>query len=124
MNLKKYYKDLLESSSELTAKLGSGKILSAYPQEVKTFPLVVFEDMSSNDVAFSDNLPEGTNAQVRVHIFTKTLAKYPTTYEIADIIHHLFRADFWAMTNNTETGDVDDNIRHRIMDFTRAFYAL
>ncbi len=124
MNLKKYYKDLLESSSELTAKLGSGKILSAYPQEVKIFPLVVFEDMSSNDVAFSDNLPEGTNAQVRIHIFTKTLAKYPTTYEIADIIHQLFRADFWAMTNNTETGDVDDNIRHRIMDFTRAFYAL
>ena len=124
MNLKKYYKDLLESSSELAAKLGSGKILSAYPQEVKTFPLVVYEDMSARDVEFVDNLPEGTSAQVRIHIFTKTLTSYPTTYEIADIIHLLFRSKLWTMTNSTETGDVEDNVKHRIMDFTRAFYAL
>lgn len=124
MNLKKYYKDLLTASSELTSLIGTGKIVSAYPQEVKTFPLVIYEDLNSNDVAFSDNLPEGTRAQVRIHIFTKTLENYPTTTAIAEIIRSIFRSDYWACTMNQETDDVEDNIKHRIMDFDRAFYTL
>ena len=62
MNLKKYYMTLLSASSELIALIGEKHIVSAYPQEVKIFPLVVFEDMNSSDVAFCDNLPEGTSA--------------------------------------------------------------
>jgi len=124
MNIKKYCKDLLSASSELTAKLGSGKILSAYPQEVKIFPCVIYEEQSMIDSAFSDNLPEGTNCSVRVHIFTKTVANFPTTNEIGEIVHSIFRNDYWAMTANNETSDVDDNIKHRIMDFQRGFYSL
>ena len=125
MNLKKYYRTLLTESSDLTTKLGSAdKIVSAYPQEVKTFPLVVYEDMSSRDVAFSDNLPEGTSAQVRIHIFSKTIKGYPKAEEIAEIVHSIFRTDFWACTMNQETADVSDNIKHRVMDFTREFYSL
>lgn len=112
---------LLTSDAELSELLGEGHIVSAYPQEVKTFPLVVYEDSGQRDVEFSDNLPEGTDASVRIHIFSKTLTGYPTTAEIGSLVHRIMRADFWACTMNTETSDVSDNIRHRIMDFKRAF---
>ena len=124
MNLKKYYKSLLSGSSELTALIGEGKSVSADPQEVKTFPLVVFEDMNSADVAFSDNLPEGTSAQVRIHIFSKTIKGYSKAEDIAEVVRSIFRSDFWAMTNNVETADVSDNIKHRVLDFKREFYSL
>ena len=124
MNLKKYYMTLLSASSELIALIGEKNIISAYPQEVKTFPLVVFEDMNSSDVAFSDNLPEGTSATVRIHIFSKTIKGYPKAEEIADIVRSIFRADYWAMLSNNETPDVEDNIKHRILDFKREFYSL
>ena len=124
MNLKKYYMTLLSASSELIALIGEKNIISAYPQEVKTFPLVVFEDIFSSDVAFSDNLPEGTSAQVRIHIFSKTIKGYPKAETIADVVRGIFRADYWAMTNNQETPDVDDCIKHRILDFKREFYSL
>lgn len=123
MNLKAKYKQML-NTPELTQILGNGKISSAYPQEVKTFPLVVYEDDNSRDICFSDNLPEGTQAQVRIHIFTKTIGNYPTTTEIAEVIRNIFRNDLWAMTANRELSDVDDNIRHRVMDFSREFYSL
>ena len=124
MNLKKYYMTLLSASSELIALIGENKIVSAYPQEVKTFPLVVFEDMNSSDVGFSDNLPEGTSAQVRIHVFSKTIKGYPKAEVIADIVRGIFRADFWAMTSNQETPDVEDCIKHRVLDFKREFYSL
>ena len=115
---------LLSASSELIALIGEKHIVSAYPQEVKTFPLVVFEDTNSSDVAFSDNLPEGTSATVRIHIFSKTIKGYPKAEEIADVIRSIFRADYWAMISNNETPDVEDNIKHRILDFKREFYSL
>lgn len=124
MNLKKYCMKLLTGSNELAALIGENKIMSAYPQNVTVFPSVIFEDIDSRDVAFSDNLPEGTAAQVRIHIFTKSIKGYPKTEDIADIIRMLFRADYWAMTGNTETPDVDDNIKHRVMGFRRDFYTL
>ena len=124
MNLKKYYMTLLSASSELIALIGDKNIVSAYPQEVKTFPLVIFEDVNSSDVAFSDNLPEGTSAQVRIHIFSKTIKGYPKAEEIADVVRSIFRADYWAMLSNNETPDVEDNIKHRILDFKREFYSL
>lgn len=124
MNLKKYYMNLLSTNTELVALIGTNKVLSAYPQEVKTFPLVVFEDMNSSDVAFSDNLPEGTSATVRIHIFSKTIKGYPKAEEIADVVRSIFRADYWAMLSNNETPDVEDNIKHRILDFKREFYSL
>lgn len=124
MNLKKYYMTLLSASSELIALIGDKNIVSAYPQEVKTFPLVVFEDTNSSDVAFSDNLPEGTSATVRIHIFSKTIKGYPKAEEIADVVRSIFRADYWAMLSNNETPDVEDNIKHRILDFKREFYSL
>lgn len=128
LNVKKYMFTLLTSDAELTELLGEGHIVSAYPQEVKTFPLIVYEDSGQRDVEFSDNLPAGTDASVRIHIFSKTLTDYPTTLtdypttaEIGSLVHRIMRADFWACTLNTETSDVSDNIRHRIMDFKRAF---
>ena len=124
MNLKKYYMSLLSASSELETLIGKNKIVSAYPQEVKNFPLVIFEDVNSSDVAFSDNLPEGTSAQVRIHIFSKTIKNYPKAEAIADVVRNIFRNDFWTMTSNQETPDVEDNIKHRILDFKREFYSL
>jgi len=121
LNVKEYMFTLLTSDAELSELLGEGHIVSAYPQEVKTFPLVVYEDSGQRDVEFSDNLPEGTDVSVRIHIFTKTLTDYPTTAQIGSLVHRIMRADFWACTLNTETSDVSDNIRHRIMDFKRTF---
>lgn len=124
MNLKKYYMSLLYDDTALTELLGTGKILSAYPQEVTVFPVVIFEDVNSSDIEFSDNLPEGTSAQVRIHVFSKTIKGYPKAEVIAERIRSIFRSDFWAMTNNQEAPDVEDNIKHRILDFTREFYSL
>ena len=124
MNLKKYYMDLLSASLELKELIGENKIVSAYPQEVKTFPLVIFEDTSSRDTEFSDNLPEGTDATVRIHIFTKTIKDYAKAEDIAEIVRRIFRDEFWTCTLNQETSDVQDNVKHRILDFTRAFFAL
>ena len=124
MNLKKYYMDLLSASSELKNMIGENRIVSAYPQEVKNFPLVIFEDVNSSDVAYSDNLPEGTSAQVRIHIFSKTIKGYPKAETIADVVRSIFRNDFWSMTGNNESPDVEDNIKHRILDFRREFYSL
>jgi hypothetical protein len=123
MNLKEYYMSLLSGSAALVNILGQGKILSSYPNEVKVFPMVIFEDMNSSDVAFSDNLPEGTSAQVRIHIFSKTVRGFPKAEAIAEIIRGLFRSDYWAMTNNQDLSE-PDNIRHRVMDFRREFYSL
>lgn len=123
MNLKKYYYNLLSNDSELVALIGNN-IVSAYPQEVKTFPLVIFEDTASRDTEFSDNLPEGTDATVRIHIFTKTIKDYAKAEDIAEIVRRIFRNEYWTCTLNQETSDVQDNIKHRILDFTRAFYAL
>jgi hypothetical protein len=124
MNLKKYYKSLLSGSSELIALIGKNKITSTYPQDEKKFPIVAFEDMNSADVAFSDNKPEGTSAQVRIHVFSKTESGYPKAEDIAEVVRSIFREDYWAMTNNTETPDVSDNIKHRVLDFRREFYSL
>ena len=115
---------LLSNNSALTELLGDGKILSAYPQKVTVFPSVIFEDNDSSDIEFSDNLPNGTAAQVRIHVFSKTLKGYPKAETIAELIRSIFRANYWAMTNNTETPDVEDNIKHRILDFKREFYSL
>ena len=123
MNLKKYYYSLLSNDSELIALIGNN-IVSAYPQEVKTFPLVIFEDTSSRDTAFCDNLPEGTDATVRIHIFTKTIKDYAKAEDIAEIVRRIFRNEYWTCTLNQETSDVQDNVKHRILDFTRAFYTL
>ena len=124
MNLKKYYMSLLSQNAELISLIGENRVLSAYPQEVTKFPIVIFEDMNSSDVAFSDNLPEGTSATVRIHIFSKTIKGYPKAEDIAEVIRTIFRNDYWAMTGNNETPDVEDNIKHRIMDFKREFYSL
>lgn len=124
LNMKKYYQTLLSSSAELATALGEGgEILSAYPDEVTKFPVVIYEDNNQKDVEFSDNLPNGTSASVRIHIFTKAESGYPTTTTLGKIIHALFRADFWACGTNTELSE-DDNVKHRVMDFSRDFYEI
>lgn len=123
INQKEYVLTLLKNSTELETILGkSGKIMNAYPNKIETFPLVIFEDMNQSDVEFYDNLPNATNCSIRIHIFTKVSgSKYPTTTEMGLIVHDIFRNDYWSCTANMETSDVDDSIRHRIMDFTRPF---
>lgn len=124
LNMKKYYQTLLSSSSELAEALGEGgEILSAYPDEVTKFPIIIYEDSNQRDVAFSDNLPQGTSASVRIHIFTKAVSGYPTTTALGKIVHNIFRTDFWACGANTEISE-DDNVKHRIMDFSRDFYEI
>ena len=77
---------------------------------------------NQRDIEYSDNLPWGTGASVRIHIFTKAVAGFPTTYALGRIIADLFRADYWNCGTNTELSE-NDNIKHRVMDFSREFYS-
>jgi hypothetical protein len=122
LNVKKYVRKILADSSDITALVPATKILSAYPDEVVNFPCIIYEEQGQNDVEFSDNLPYGTRARVRIHIFTKSLDGYATTTTIGKLIHSLFRIDYWTCTLNTEVQDTDESVKHRIMDFTRSFY--
>lgn len=122
INIKAYLKTLLNNDA-LKTKLGTkGKILASYPSEVTVFPCVIYQENGQNDIEFTDNLPEAVNVSVRVHIFTKTNSGYPTTSEVGNIVHNIFRNELWACTSNREMEEAEDNIRHRVMDFTREFY--
>ena len=122
-NLISYVQKMLTDCTELKTLLGKNKIVSAYPDEVKIFPLVIHEELNQRDVAFSDNLPNGSAGSVRVHIFTKILTGLPTTWDVAKIVCNLFRSDFWTCTNNQEMTE-GNGIKHRILDFTKEFYSL
>lgn len=121
-NVKKYVRKILTDSSDITTIVPATKILSAYPSEVVDFPCIIYEEQGQSDVEFSDNLPNGTRARVRIHIFTKSLDGYATTTTIGKLIHSLFRIDYWTCTLNTEVADTDESVKHRIMDFTHSFY--
>lgn len=122
INVKAYLKKLLDDNA-LKEKLGTkGKVLASYPSEITVFPCVIYQENSQNDLEFNDNQPDASGVSVRVHIFTKTNTSYPTTSEVGIIVHNIFRTDLWACTYNREMDEAEDNIRHRVMDFTREFY--
>ncbi len=122
MNVKKYLYALLTGSTDLVDVVGSNGIVSSYPNEVKTFPCVIIEDVNASDEEFNDNLPDAESVQCRIHIFSKMVKSFAKCEDIAEIVHSVMKNDYWAMTGNNDTADVDDNIRHRVLDFKRDFF--
>lgn len=100
------------------------KVLDAYPNSITKFPCVIFLDDNQNDTEFADNEPLADNLSVQVHIFTKALSGYKTTTEIGLVVNTLMKENYFACTSNREVPDSVDNVRHRVMYFTRGFYSL
>ena len=61
---------------------------------------------------------EITNAE-----FTKALKDYATTSEIGLKVAEVMRENYFTCRNNREVEDVDDNVRHRVMYFTREVFS-
>lgn len=92
-------------------------VFDAYPSTVNNFPCVVFLDNGQNDIEYADNNNLAVVYNVEVHIFTKALDGFPTTFEIAEVVKSLLRENDFNCIMNMEIPDEQDNVRHRVMEF-------
>ena len=121
INAKKLYHTILNVST-ITDIVPT--ILDSYPNEITTFPCIIFEESDQNDTEFADNLPLANNCSFRVHIFTKALKKYKTTSEIGLVVANVLKNEYFSCTGNREVADPEDNVRHRVMDFRREVFTV
>lgn len=96
-------------------------IMDFYPEEIETFPCIIFQENGQNDREFADNLPIADEVSYQIHIYTKALADYPTTSEIGLVVAQVMKENFFTCSNNREVPDVDDNVRHRVMEFRKSY---
>lgn len=120
INAKKIYNTLLNDER---IKAVAKTIVDAYPSKVTVFPTVVFLDAEQSDTEFADNLPTVDKLGVEIHIFTKAVGTYKTTTEIGLVVADVMKEQFFTCPSNREVPDVDDNIRHRVMYFTREVFS-
>ena len=92
-------------------------VFSGYPTTVEEFPCVCFIDDGQHDTEYADNQNMGIRYECEVHIFTKALEGYPTTFEIGEIVKSLLRENDFCCILNREVPDEQDNVRHRVMGF-------
>ena len=121
INAKIMYNTLLESES-LSELVDSDSIFDSYPSTIEVFPCICFLDAKQKDIEYADNQHQFENCSVEIHIFTKALEDYPTTSEIGIEIAKVFNADLWTMTESKEVPDVDDDVRHRVMEFNKGVF--
>lgn len=98
-------------------------VLDAYPETVEKFPCVIYLDDNQNDIEFADNLPTCDSLSVQIHIFTKALKNYATTSTIGITVAEVMKENYFVCRNNREVQDVADNVRHRVMYFTREVFS-
>ena len=120
INAKKIYNTLLNDER---IKAVVKTILDAYPTIFTKFPCVVFLDAEQSDTEFADNLPMVDKLGVEIHIFTKAVGTYKTTTEIGLVVADVMKENYFTCTSNREVPDVEDNIRHRVMYFTREVFS-
>ena len=120
INAKKIYKTLLNDDR---IKAVAKTITDAYPSIINNFPCVIFLDAEQSDREFADNLPTVDRLGVEIHIFTKAVGTYKTTTEIGLLVADIMKEQFFTCTSNREVPDVADNIRHRVMYFTREVFS-
>lgn len=120
INLKKEIYLILNCEAVKNA-VGEENIFAGYPEEIQTFPCICYTDDGQNDVEFADNLPNGSSGNITIHIYTKKLNGYMTSFEIGAIVFEEMRKNFWTCTNNFESPDVDNNVEHRIMNYRKDF---
>ena len=120
INAKKLYNTIL---NDARIKAIGKNIFDAYPETVEKFPCVIFLDDNQTDIEFADNLPLGDSIAVQIHIFTKALSGYATTSAIGLVVAEVMKEQFFTCRNNREVQDVADNVRHRVMYFTREVFS-
>lgn len=120
INAKKLYNTIL-NDTRITDLVTV--VLDAYPDTVEEFPCLIYLDENQNDIEFADNLPLGNSITVQVHIFTKALSGYATTSTIGITVAEIMKENYFTCRNNREVEDEDDNIRHRVMEFTREVFS-
>lgn len=121
INTKVIYNELLEDET-LTALVDEDFIFDAYPSTVEDFPCVCFVETKQTDIEYSDNAHSFEKCNVEIHIFTKALEDYPTTSEIGVVIANIFNRDFWSMQDSKEVAEPIEDVRHRVMTFSKEVY--
>ena len=120
INAKKLYNTIL-NDTRITELVNI--VLDAYPETIEEFPCIIYLDENQNDIEYADNLPLGNSITVQIHIFTKALSGYATTSTIGLKVAEVMKENYFICRNNREVADVDVNVRHRVMEFTREVFS-
>lgn len=121
INTKVIYNTLL-NDTRITELVDKDNVLSSWPNEVETFPCIIFMDENQSDDEYNDNKPEASRCSVKIHIFTKKLDGYVTTSEIGVIIAEIMHEDLWNCSQNGEVIDPDPDCEHRVMVFNKSIF--
>lgn len=121
INTKVIYNTLL-NDTRITELVDEDNILSSWPNEVETFPCIIFMDENQSDDEYNDNKPEASRCSVQIHIFTKKLDGYVTTSEIGVIIAEVMHEDLWNCSQNGEVSNTDPDCEHRVMVFNKSIF--
>lgn len=121
INTKVIYNTLL-NDTRITELVDEYNILSSWPNEVETFPCIIFMDENQSDDEYNDNKPEASRCSVQIHIFTKKLDGYVTTSEIGVIIAEVMHEDLWNCSQNGEVSNTDPDCEHRVMVFNKSIF--
>lgn len=111
------YSTLTNSSALISALGDTSHISASYPSEITIFPYVIFLD-DQRDNEFGDNLPMSSDANITIHVFVKD----DSPYAITKIICDLFKPLYWSCVSNVDSPDPDNDIRHRVLSFTRKIW--
>lgn len=108
-------------NSLLSDALNDIQIFAGYPNTIEKFPCVCFMEDGQSEVEFADNTAHYNDCEIELHIFTKKLSGYKTSYEIAFIIDSVMSGDNWVCLNNRETPEPDNEVEHRILSYRKDF---
>lgn len=121
INTKVIYNTLL-NDTRITELVDEDNILSSWPNEVETFPCIIFLDENQSDDEYYENMPGASRCSIQVHIFTKKIGNYMTTSEIGIIIAKVMNEDLWNCSQNGEVSDPDPDCEHRVMVFNKSIF--
>lgn len=121
INTKVIY-DTLLNDTRITELVDEDNILSSWPNEVETFPCIIFLDENQSDDEYYENMPGASRCSVQIHIFTKKLDGYVTTSEIGVIIAKVMNEDLWNCSQNGEVSDPNPDCEHRVMVFNKSIF--
>ena len=121
INTKEIYNKLL-NDKRITELVDEDNILSAWPDEFETFPCIVFVDENQSDTEYYENRPGASLCTVMIHIFTKKLAGFVTSTEIALAVADVMHDDLWNCSQNRELSDPDPDCEHRVLTFNKSIF--
>lgn len=117
---KEIYIQLLQD--ERVTDLVGENIFDGYNGEIEDFPCIVVMDGAQSDSDYADNRHTVQRCNAEIHIFTKTLSGYPLASEIGEAVAEVFNEDYWSCTMTREEGDPVEDVRHRVMNFSKGIF--